>query len=360
MCYILPSYDTAAGSHFFHLYELLERAARDLDILLIIEKAQVPPSGLPLRVYCQKFSFLPLRLAELIFIAGLSRLSGTRFFYTHYSFFGALASWLVVRIFGGTAYYWNCGMPWLYQRGFFEETVFRFILRHLILVTGTAGLAAEYLKHYALRADRMRIMPNWITTERFENMAERKIMRQTLGIADSRMVLFVHRLSRRKGAHYIPPVARAVTEKLRNVIFLIVGIGPESENLKSEIRNGGLEGSVRFAGEIPHRDIPAYFAAADVLFMPSEEEGFPHVLLEAMASGVPYTAGDVGGVRDITPPELQEYIVPSGDVEAYTKNIINLLTMSDDARRRLFEAERIWVKQYDVSAAEPKFIALFS
>ena len=361
ICYIVPLYDPGTGSHFFYLYKLLERASSALDIFVIAEKgvalAQKPPFGF----YLQRFTRQPLRGLELFFVLCRRRFAGYNFFYTHYSFGGAVFSWAVTCIFGGLNFYWNCGMPWLYKRGWLEEALFRFALKRSIFVTGTAGVRDVYRARYGLKERNTRIMPNWIDVRRFADKTGREELRKRFGIAGgAKVILFAHRLSRRKGSHKILPIAERVTKNVRDVIFLIVGSGPEYNNLKLKIRNLKLEKNTRLVGEVANRDIPAYFAVADVFFMPSEEEGFPHVLLEAMAAGVPYVASDVGGVREITPPEFQEYIVPSGDVEAYIKNIINLLTMSDDVRRKLFEAEQEWVKQYDVSVAEPKFIALFS
>lgn len=360
IAYILPDYDPATGSHFFHLYELLRRSSAELDIFLIIERAETCPSDLPLGVYCQKFSWPPLRLAELFFVVLRERMRGRRNFYTHYSFFGGFISWFVARIFGGRAYYWNAGMPWQYRRGFFEETAFRFILNHNILVTGTGGLADKYREHYKLKKENIRIMPNWTSVSRFQDESARAGLRRSLNIPEeARVVLFVHHLSRRKGSHFILPTAEIVTKKLRNVIFVIVGAGPEYEKLKSEIRNSGAENNVRLIGEVPNRRIQDYFAAADVFFMPSEEEGFPHVLLEAMAAGIPYVASDVGAVREITPPELQSFVSEPA-VGFFSEKIVELLNKPMPELERIKAIEQSWVRQYDTAEVLTKFAALFA
>lgn len=374
--YVLPRYDSATGSHFFHLYEMVSRVSGSgyLDVFLVIEKAKSSPIDLAVPFSCQRFSFPLLRFLELVFLLARERARGRRYFYTHYSYYGALASWLVTRIFGGTAYYWNCGMPWLYRRSFFEEAVFRFILSHTILVTGTSGLAAEYRRRYGLRPERTRVLPNWVNAVRFENAEhnyDRNYIREKLNISiDAKVVLFVHRLSRRKGAHLLPEIAAEVirlgahasadsAKRRKDVMFVIVGDGPEKKNLESRIKNQGLERYVRIIGEVPHRDIPTYFRAADVFLMPSEEEGFPHVLLEAMAAGVPYIASDVGGVSEITPPELQRYVVPSGNIRLFSESLIELLTLPGFELDRIAAIEREWVKQYDTSAVLSKFVGIF-
>ncbi len=360
ICYILPRFDPATSSHFFHLYEMINLASRSLDIRLILERSSRSTLTLSVSGYRQRFAFPPLRFLELLFVLIGERLSGRRFFYTHYSFYGAFVSWLVTRLLGGTAYYWNCGMPWLYRRSFFEEAVFRFILRHTILVTGTAGLAEEYARRYTLDSSHIRVMSNWIDLSRFEDGRDRKHFRERLGVpVDAEMVLFVHRLSRRKGVHLLPEIMAEVTKRNRNVIFVIVGSGPEEESLRFKVKSLKLEPYVRLVGEVPHRGIPVYFHAADIFLMPSEEEGFPHVLLEAQASGVPYVASDVGGVREITPPELEPSVVAGGDVGGLTAKLSELLFLSERERARISAVGQEWVKQYDIKAVLPKFLELF-
>ncbi len=357
--YILPSYDSNTGSHFFHIYEMLIASARELDIFLVIERATETPQDFPFPVYCQRFAWAPLRFIELVCVLALARLRRHRFFYTHYSFFGGVASWLVSSIFGGHAYYWNAGMPWLYRRGHLEEAVFRFVLRHCTLVTGSVGLAAEYGKRYGLDSRDTRILPNWIHLSRFQ-IQNRTHAREILHIADeTKLMLFVHHLSRRKGAHFLSEIASQVIEEEKRAIFFIIGDGPERKNLESSIKNRGLEEWVRIIGEVPHRDIPLYFASADAFLMPSEEEGFPHVLLEAMVAGIPYVASDVGAVREITPPILAEYIVHSGDVRAFAEQIVSLAGLSESNRERIKAIEQDWVRRYDLALVRKVFVSLF-
>lgn len=359
--YVLPSYDAATGSHFVHLYELLVRAAAELDILVVAERANGAPAGAPFRFRAERFAFPPFRLAELAAILLRERLSGARFAYVHYSLFGGVAAWLVFGLTGGRAYYWNCGMPWLYQRGRIEEAIFRFVLRHTILVTGTEGVRAEYCRRYGLAPAHTRVLPNWINVERFRNAANRAEARRALGIPeDAKVVLFVHRLSRRKGAHLLPDTISGVLTRGERAIFLIVGDGPERENLEVKVRGQGLGDRVWIVGEVPHRDIVNYFAAADVLLMPSEEEGFPHVLLEAMAAGLPYVASDVGGVREITPFPLVPFIVPPGDDAAFAEAVWRLVRLPADERAAIAAAMRETVQRYDVAAILPIFLRLFT
>ncbi len=361
VAYVLPVYSPAVASHLGHLYKLVQLTSGFLDVFVVIERAVARPTELGAPYYRQRFSWLPiLRAAELFIVLVTLRARGYRNFYVHYSFVGGLAAWLVAAIGGGHVFYWNSGMPWLYRRPWLEETVFRFILRHTILVTAPPGLGEEYRRRYGLAASCIRIVPHFITVSWFQPDISVEEAKRRRGIRpEQRVILFVHRLSRRKGIHLIPDIAAEVLKRRKDVIFVVVGDGPERKNLESRIQNLGLTSFVKLVGEMPQRDLPPYFWAADVFLLPSEEEGFPRVLLEAMAAGVPYVATDVGGVRAVTPPELQGYLAPSGGAAGLAQNVLLLLSLPDARRAVIKTAEQAWVKRFDTAVVLPVFDALF-
>ena len=339
--YILPFYDEGTDTHLFYNYLLIRQLAErsDIDISVVVERDQ-------------KFKWPPLRFLELIFLCFKLRVSGFSNFYVHYSYYGALAGWLV----GGRTFYWNRGMPWLFKRGFFEEAVLKFILRHTILVTGPESLAKEYQSRYGVKE--FRVLSNWVDIKRFIPTKPRSQIFQ-----DKRIVLFVHHLSKRKGADLVPEIAKGFGE---NVEFLIIGEGPERENLKLEIRNlpvrqagWKLEKTVKLLGRVPNKEIIKYFHVSDVFIMPSREEGSPHVILEAMASGTPFVASDVGGVRELVPKELKGFLCEPEDIKCFQERIKTLL--SDKA---LYDKARAiglaHAKNFDIARGVKEFVNLFN
>jgi teichuronic acid biosynthesis glycosyltransferase TuaC len=79
----------------------------------------------------------------------------------------------------------------------------------------------------------------------------------------------------------------------------LIGDGPDRERLESIARHAGVAERVRFIGEVPQSELPRYYAAADALVLASSCEGWPNVLLEAMACGTPVVAALVGGTPEI-------------------------------------------------------------
>lgn len=344
LVYLLPEYRADIDTHFYHNYEFVKKAQDELDIYLIVERGTSPRNIK--RSYVQKFHFLPLRIAELLIIFTWLRVNGYKTFWTHYSFFGG-----ILAPFFGKSFYWNCGMPWLYKRSRLEEYFFRLALRLSYLVTGTENLKKKYSAEYHLDPERVFVLPNWIQLERFSGWrGKQKEARRRLAIPEKmKIILFLHHLSRRKGACMIEPVAKIFEDK-SDILFLVGGTGPYRDKISGP--------NIRLLGSLPHKDVPIYMAASDIFFMPSEEEGFPHVLLEAMGVGIPIVASDVGGVRDITPPSIHEFVVPLSP-QLFTERISKILG-DQKLREQLRRDEIAWVARYELTDVLKKFLLLLA
>jgi len=355
ICYILPKYDANTDTHFSYLYDLLNKVSNSLDIFLVIEKCvgELDFKGVAkIVIKKEKGNFLS-KFFEGVKIAKEAQKAGYKDFYIHYSFIGALSALFVSRGGRGRVFYWNCGMPWLYKRNIVQETIFKFILRNVLLVTGTASLKIAYAKEYGLDESRIRVLHNWINLEEFnkesvsKNEAKEKLNINT----EKPVILFIHHLSKRKGADMIIPTARI----FKDGYFVVVGDGPYTEELKNEINaDEDLKGRVRMEGRRPQNQMPLYLSASDILFMPSEEEGFPHVLLEAMALGIPYVASDVGSVRDISPEGEQKYIYTERTPENFANGIRDMLANPVGGAEL-----KTHVTKYDINPISKMFIGLF-
>ena len=361
LCFIIPEYNLSTPTHFNYLYEFIEKISNDFDIFLIAEKGLGdPPKGVT-RFYIQKFNRPILRIIENELAIERARVLGYKTFYIHYSFLSAYNASIITRFFGGQVFYWNCGEPWKYKRSFardfFEHTVYKLI--HF-LVTGTEGLKKKYAEHYKLPLEKIKVMPNYIDVSsiKYQVLSIKNDLKKNLNISsDTKVVLFVHRLSKRKGAYYLPEILKELKDE--NMVLLVVGDGPERKMIEVEASRQGLEAKIRFLGWLPQKDLAGYYAMADVFIMPSDEEGFPHVILESMVYGVPFVAFDVGGVKEIVPADALQYVVPSGDVKLFAEKTKELLLTSDES---LNEMGAVLFKHvaslYDINSVSRDFTVL--
>ncbi|UCC75664.1 MAG: glycosyltransferase family 4 protein [Anaerolineales bacterium] len=374
LAYVLPTYDPDSAEHLYHIYGFLEAAAKHLDIVLIVERAQGEPSFGGPQVYQRHVQLPVLRALEVLLVMLTARLRGFRRFYTHYSMSGAILSAVVTRVLGGTSYYWNCGHPLHFVpvrlrnlsdlRASLRNRYLLGLALHLVdhLVTGTETMAVWYSENYGIPRSSIRVMPNWVDLRRFEALPAKPALRSQLGWpADCRVVLFLHRLAERKGAQYIVPIAEQVvsqySDQAPTLLFVVAGDGPYRETLQSEIQSAGLKEHFQLAGWVPNREVVKYFAAADVYMMPSMEEGFPRTLLEAMAAGCPFIASDVGGVRDVVTPTQAGLLAAKGDWPAMADALVRLL--SDDTLREELAGDGLaHVRSYSQDKVVQSFVSL--
>ncbi|HBT81656.1 hypothetical protein A2757_00700 [Candidatus Giovannonibacteria bacterium RIFCSPHIGHO2_01_FULL_48_47] len=341
--YILPLYDENTDTHLYYNYELIRYAAAQTDIFVVIEKAEGQVNlNTPFQVQKQRGKLL--RFFELYGILRRLRRQGYENFYVHYSYYGALAALLV----GGKVYYWNRGMPWLFARGFWEERIFRFILRRTILVTGPESLAKEYVKHYGVK--RYKILSNWVDVQRFKPREDKASTKRWFALEPNlKVVLFVHHLSERKGADLVPRIAEGFGKDFK---FWVIGEGPYLEKIKNQ------KSKIKIFGKISNQAISVYFQAADVFILPSREEGSPHVILEALAAGTPFVASDVGGIREIVPPGFREFLCPVGDVSCFQEKI-NKLLEDENLYQKLSREGLEFARKFDKSRGVSEFLNLF-
>jgi glycosyltransferase involved in cell wall biosynthesis len=110
----------------------------------------------------------------------------------------------------------------------------------------------------------------------------------------------------------------------------------------------GLNGSVIFAGY--REDAPRLMAAADVFVLPSEQEGLPIALLEAMALGRPSIASAVGGIPEVINDGRDGLLIRPRDPAQLAEAIVALLS-DDDLRSRIGEAAKIRAADFDMRTA---------
>lgn len=129
--------------------------------------------------------------------------------------------------------------------------------------------------------------------------------------ASEKILVFVGRLSREKGIDILIQALSILKD--RNLLTVIAGGGPQGESLLELAYRSGLKDKVRFLGPLADSEIPRLMNAADLFVLPSRSEGYPVVLLESLACGIPALATRVGGVHEILCDEKLGIIVPPED-----------------------------------------------
>jgi glycosyltransferase involved in cell wall biosynthesis len=107
-----------------------------------------------------------------------------------------------------------------------------------------------------------------------------------------------------------------VVAKLPETRLAVAGSGSQREELVRLAAELGVSGRVLFLGDVPHAEVAGCIQQGDAFALCSTYEGLPHVVLEAMAAGVPVIATDAGGTSEVVEAEVTGLLVPVGDAAA--------------------------------------------
>jgi glycosyltransferase involved in cell wall biosynthesis len=171
------------------------------------------------------------------------------------------------------------------------------------------------------------VIPNGVDKVKFY-LRDRSECRALLGLAgDKRYVLFIGNLAEVKGCKYL---LQALTRlNLSETETIIIGDGPLGRELESLANRLGIRDHIQFKGRQPYEDIPFWLNAADILCLPSLNEGCPNVVLEALACGTRVVASSVGGVPDLIDAPDKGWLARPADTDDLARCIHSALMASD-------------------------------
>ncbi len=179
---------------------------------------------------------------------------------------------------------------------------------------------------------RIRVIPNGVDTDRFAATLDRRAVRHRLGLPEEGpLLLTVSNLIHYKGYGTLLQAVPLVTQIHPTARFLLAGDGPMRPEMERRIAAARLAGSVRLLGE--RSDVPDLLQAADHLVHPSDEEGFPNAILEAMAAGLPVVATRVGGTPELVVDGVTGILVPPRSPADLAAAVCRLLADPGLARR---------------------------
>lgn len=205
--------------------------------------------------------------------------------------------------------------------------------------------AAEYISQLGINKEKICIIPNGINYNHFLNMPSPYEFKKDYKI-DGKMVLFVGELSSRKGVQYLIKAMPKILRKNSDTTLVIVGVDYGFKNHLEDLSHKlGLGNNVLFTGPISNEGLLKAYSACDVFVLPSEREGLPTVILEAMASRKPVVATNIGGNPYVIEDGVTGFLVEYGDETKLADKIIYLLE-NEDIREKIGKNARKKVEDY--------------
>ena len=231
----------------------------------------------------------------------------------------------------------------------------RFLARRILKNTDSLFIVSQnnkrLLEDLVRRPVAAQVLPMGIDTGYYGEARDATALRKTLDLPETGpLVLFVGKLSRIKGVKFLLDGFPEVLKNAPDARLVVVGSGPEASSLEEHTRRLQLESRVVFAGQKNQREVRDYLQACDLLTIPSiqdtngQVEGFPVVMLEALASGKPVVGTRLGGTAEGIVDGETGYLVPPENPGALAAAILRTLeqgpaTFADHARQS--------VRQYD-------------
>jgi glycosyltransferase involved in cell wall biosynthesis len=215
------------------------------------------------------------------------------------------------------------------------------------LITVSRALR-DKLVGLGVAAERVEVLRNGVDLDMFRPM-DRNAARRELAF-NGRTLISVGNLVPLKGHD----IGIRALPGLPGTALVIVGAGPDRDGLESLARTLGVEDRVRFLGRRMHDELPRLYSASDALVLLSSREGWPNVLLEAMACGTPVVATRVGGIPEVVAEPAAGVLMDGRTPEALV-SAVNRLFVHPPQR----EETRAYAEQFSWDATTEGQLDLF-
>jgi glycosyltransferase involved in cell wall biosynthesis len=230
-------------------------------------------------------------------------------------------------------------------------TVVSNAIREEVVKLGCAGLPME-------------VVPMGVDMERFQPKHHDDGLRRDIA-PNGPLLLFVGRLSEKKGLGYLLAAMPQVIERFPGATLLVVGDGEDREALEREAQGLGLpKGRIVFYGGVSNLLLPRFYATADIFIGPSvtakggDAEGFGLVFVEALACSCPVVATDLPAIADIVVPGENGLVVKQRSSSAIAEALLGLLEDRSLLERMKAQARKSVVDRYDWTVIGGRYAGL--
>jgi glycosyltransferase involved in cell wall biosynthesis len=205
---------------------------------------------------------------------------------------------------------------------FLERLAAPFTTRFVVVSEGERELACQYRVG---RREQITVINTGIDPAPFRRRVDVSYLKSSLGIPFSAPVIgSVGRLSTQKSPLDFVRVAEAVQRSRPDAHFVWVGEGPLEEEARHLSISLHLDSALHWVSQRP--DVHQLLQFFDCFILTSRWEGFPLVVLEAMAAGVPVVATDIPGTRELIQHGVNGWLAPAGNAESLADWVLDVLT----------------------------------
>ncbi len=221
----------------------------------------------------------------------------------------------------------------------YQPRVRDFIYQQADAVIAANQFAYDGLARIGVAHERIHKLTPGVDLEQFYPRSPNHELIEKYGLKDKKVLLTVARLVPRKGHKVVLQALPKVLRENPNLKYLIVGEGPEKDQLQKLVEELGLQQEVVFVGDIPHDQICDFYSLCDVFIMVNrleaegDVESFGMVFTEANAMGKPVIGGKSGGAIEAVLDSKTGFLVTPDSAEEVASRLLLLLQNEDLCKR---------------------------
>jgi len=253
--------------------------------------------------------------------------------------YAGILGWLSNRLWGISYSLLVHGLEVAKYQGIpFIERLMRAVLNRSSLIFAISHYTKACLEELGIDGERIKVVYGGVDPEAFRPGLDTSQLKKRYSLEDKRVILTVGRLVKRKGHALVIEALPLLLKEVPDLVYLIVGDGPERPRLKCLAERLKVSSNVMFATQVEDEMLPYYYNLCQLMVMVNRKigkdvEGFGLVFLEANACGKPVIGGRNGGVVDAVVDGHTGLLVSESDKEAVARAILTLLQDEAYARK---------------------------
>lgn len=240
----------------------------------------------------------------------------------------------------------------------------RFTLSNAMAVTVVSRALAESIKMFVSPAISVGIIPMGVNSRVFTPVRKNEGIKEKYNI-DGTFLLYVGRLTEKKGVRYLIDAMPRVLQNIPTAKLLIIGSGELERELKCRVVDLNLSNSILFVGGVSNKDLPGYYASADLFVGPSIEaangdtEGFGLTLVEAAMSECLIVASNVGGIGDIIVDEETGFLVEAKNSQLLAEKICFVIENKNIFKKVGQKSRQLSIQRFDWQVISREYMRIF-
>jgi len=225
------------------------------------------------------------------------------------------------------------------------------------IVTVSKNLKNRLINEIKIKPEKIIHIPNGVDTNKF-NIYKKEFTRKKFGFKKEDFIIgIVARLDPIKNHKILISAFKEIVKNYPQTKLIIVGDGPLREELKEKSYQLGINNKVIFMGE--RNDVPEILKTFDVFVLPSLNEGMSNTILEAMATGIPVIASNVGGNPELVIDGETGFLFPTNDVESLVQKIKTYILYPELKQKHGYNARKRVEEEFSLDQMVRRYEELY-